>query len=43
MCLELNDLVVLLMPECNETTCPEMKVEEWQYLCAAHPAPQPVI
>lgn len=40
LCLELNQIVVQLEPECNQETCPEMKAEEWLYLCAAHTAPQ---
>ncbi|RIA96070.1 Mob1/phocein [Glomus cerebriforme] len=39
LCLELNYLVVQLEAECTRQTCPEMKADEWQYLCAAHPAP----
>ncbi|RKO83462.1 Mob1/phocein [Blyttiomyces helicus] len=40
VCLELNNLVVLLEPECTATSCPEMKADEWLYLCAAHTTPQ---
>lgn len=40
VCMHLNYLVVLLAPECNSKTCPEMRASEWQYLCAAHPSPQ---
>ncbi|CAG8453473.1 8771_t:CDS:2 [Diversispora eburnea] len=36
LCLELNYLVVQLETECNRETCPEMKADEWMYLCAAH-------
>ncbi|RUP50888.1 mps one binder kinase activator-like 4-like protein [Jimgerdemannia flammicorona] len=42
LCLELNHFVVQLETECNRETCPEMKAEEWLYLCAAHQAPQSV-
>ncbi|KAJ3341713.1 hypothetical protein HDU93_004347 [Gonapodya sp. JEL0774] len=40
ICMELNSLVTLLEQECTYETCPEMKADEWQYLCAAHPSPQ---
>ncbi|KAJ3327690.1 hypothetical protein HDU76_011306 [Blyttiomyces sp. JEL0837] len=40
VCLQLNQLVVLLAPECTPQTCNEMKAGEWQYLCAAHQSPQ---
>ncbi|KAI9144238.1 MOB kinase activator-like 4-like protein [Paraphysoderma sedebokerense] len=40
ICLELNYLVSALQDECTNTSCPEMKANEWQYLCAAHPTPQ---
>ncbi|KAI9187645.1 hypothetical protein H9P43_002036 [Blastocladiella emersonii ATCC 22665] len=39
-CVELSDFVVALDPECSEHTCPQMKANEWQYLCAAHSQPQ---
>ncbi|CAG8566378.1 11301_t:CDS:2 [Funneliformis mosseae] len=39
LCLELNYLVVQLEAECTRQSCPEMKADEWQYLCAAHQAP----
>ncbi|TPX31676.1 hypothetical protein SmJEL517_g05040 [Synchytrium microbalum] len=39
-CLELNTLVVMLEPDCTYETCPEMKADEWMYLCAAHLTPQ---
>ncbi|CAI2167423.1 18015_t:CDS:2 [Funneliformis geosporum] len=39
LCLELNYLVVQLEVECTRQSCPEMKADEWQYLCAAHQAP----
>ncbi|TPX46510.1 hypothetical protein SeMB42_g03153 [Synchytrium endobioticum] len=39
-CLELNGLVIMLVPECTFETCPEMKADEWMYLCAAHLTPQ---
>ncbi|KAJ3076070.1 hypothetical protein HDU98_005762 [Podochytrium sp. JEL0797] len=41
-CLELNQLVAALLPECLPAAenCSEMKAGEWQYLCAAHPDPQ---
>ncbi|OQE04701.1 hypothetical protein PENVUL_c030G02684 [Penicillium vulpinum] len=28
-------------PPCSAQTCPEMRVVEWQYICAAHSEPQP--
>ncbi|KAJ3218488.1 MOB member 4, phocein [Dinochytrium kinnereticum] len=40
LCLELNELAVLLGEICTKETCPEMKAGEWQYLCAAHDSPQ---
>ncbi|KAJ3162662.1 hypothetical protein HDU86_003635 [Geranomyces michiganensis] len=40
ICLELNNLVVMLEPECTTESCPEMKAQEWLYLCAGHPNPQ---
>ncbi|KAJ3348400.1 hypothetical protein HDU83_001352 [Entophlyctis luteolus] len=42
-CLELNHLIGLLIQECSPAAedCREMKAGEWQYLCAAHAAPQP--
>ncbi|KAL7746301.1 hypothetical protein RI367_008372 [Sorochytrium milnesiophthora] len=40
ICLELNYLVTMLEEECNATTCPDMKANSWQYLCAAHEVPQ---
>ncbi|CAG8518075.1 3569_t:CDS:2 [Acaulospora morrowiae] len=39
LCLELNYLVVQLESECNRQSCPDMKADEWMYLCAAHPTP----
>ncbi|CAG8514915.1 6325_t:CDS:2 [Gigaspora margarita] len=39
LCLELNYLVIQLEAECNRQSCPEMKADEWMYLCAAHPNP----
>ncbi|KNE55555.1 hypothetical protein AMAG_01445 [Allomyces macrogynus ATCC 38327] len=39
-CLELTGLVVALHDECSDQSCPEMKANEWQYLCAAHPTPK---
>ncbi|ORZ36037.1 Mob1/phocein [Catenaria anguillulae PL171] len=39
-CLELSAFVIALNPECSSTTCPQMKANEWQYLCAAHSTPQ---
>eukprot|EP00048_Salpingoeca_helianthica_P007361 m.109517 g.109517 ORF g.109517 m.109517 type:complete len:251 (+) comp14310_c0_seq1:1253-2005(+) len=40
-CLELNDLAVVLEPECTATSCPQMKAtDEWLYLCAAHKSPK---
>ncbi|KAJ3237387.1 MOB member 4, phocein [Chytriomyces hyalinus] len=43
LCLQLNQLVALLIPEClpSNEDCREMKAGEWQYLCAAHVSPQP--
>ncbi|TPX60296.1 hypothetical protein PhCBS80983_g01865 [Powellomyces hirtus] len=40
ICLELNNLVIMLEPECTAASCPEMKAHEWLYLCAGHPNPQ---
>ena len=40
VCLELHHLVVALESVCTAETCPEMKADEWLYLCAAHPQPQ---
>ncbi|WVR04616.1 hypothetical protein IAU60_001627 [Kwoniella sp. DSM 27419] len=34
--IDLTPLVVALLPICNASTCPEMKAEEWLYLCSAH-------
>ncbi|KAJ1560717.1 hypothetical protein HK405_006192, partial [Cladochytrium tenue] len=42
VCRDLTYLVVALLTVCDPTTCPEMRVVEWQYLCAAHPSPQAV-
>jgi hypothetical protein len=43
-CLELNDLAVVLEPECTAASCPQMKAtDEWLFLCAAHKAPQEVV
>ncbi|CAG8484199.1 12580_t:CDS:2 [Ambispora gerdemannii] len=39
LCLELTFLVVQLSTECTRETCPEMKADEWMYLCAMHQAP----
>ncbi|CAG8495912.1 17294_t:CDS:2 [Acaulospora colombiana] len=39
LCLELNYLIVQLETECNRQSCPEMKADEWMYLCAAHQTP----
>ncbi|ORX88508.1 Mob1/phocein, partial [Basidiobolus meristosporus CBS 931.73] len=40
ICLELNYLIIQLQTECTKESCPEMKADEWLYLCAAHPTPQ---
>ncbi|KAI9193218.1 Mob1/phocein [Polychytrium aggregatum] len=40
-CLELGNLVVALEAECTAESCPEMRADEWVYLCAAHPTPAP--
>ncbi|KAJ3292229.1 hypothetical protein HK104_005448 [Borealophlyctis nickersoniae] len=40
VCLELNNLIVLMEGECTSSTCTEMKADEWMYLCAAHATPQ---
>ena len=40
VCLELNNLLVLMQGECSGKSCQEMKVGEWLFLCAAHPTPQ---
>jgi hypothetical protein len=42
VCLELNYLVVQLDVHCSKESCPEMKADEWLYLCAAHPQPHSV-
>ena len=42
VCMELHHLVCKMESVCNEKTCPEMKADEWLYLCAAHPQPQNV-
>ncbi|WVQ98044.1 hypothetical protein IAU59_005166 [Kwoniella sp. CBS 9459] len=34
--IDLTPLVTALLPICNPTTCPEMKADEWLYLCSAH-------
>ncbi|WVF69818.1 hypothetical protein IAT40_004597 [Kwoniella sp. CBS 6097] len=34
--IDLTPLVIALLPICNPTTCPEMKADEWLYLCSAH-------
>ncbi|KAI9222436.1 putative cell cycle-associated protein [Blastocladiella britannica] len=39
-CSELSIFVVALDAECSTQSCPQMKANEWQYLCAAHPSPQ---
>ncbi|KAJ3124052.1 hypothetical protein HK098_001428 [Nowakowskiella sp. JEL0407] len=39
ICQDLGQFVALLEPECTPTSCPEMKADEWLYLCAAHPQP----
>ncbi|KAG9302518.1 hypothetical protein G9A89_007222 [Geosiphon pyriformis] len=39
LCLELNYLIVHLLPDCTRQTCPEMKADEWKYICAMHQAP----
>ena len=38
--LELNLLVVHLMPVCSKTSCPTMKADTCLYLCASHASPQ---
>lgn len=38
---DLNILVVALIRDgCTATSCPEMRADEWQYLCAAHDPPR---
>ncbi|KXG50492.1 Mob1/phocein [Penicillium griseofulvum] len=41
--IEANRLITGFLeesPPCSVQTCPEMKVNEWQYICAAHGEPQ---
>ena len=38
--IELNDVYVLLLDECTFLSCPEMKMGDWVYLCAAHSEPR---
>ena len=40
VCLELNDLIVLLEEECLFDSCSEMKAKDWLFLCASHGTPQ---
>lgn len=40
VCLELSYFVAQIQMECTKEICPEMKANEWFYLCAAHPTPQ---
>ena len=38
-----NSLIVAFFderPPCSSSTCPEMRVSEWQYLCAVHDPPK---
>ncbi|KAF8340703.1 uncharacterized protein EI90DRAFT_2101331 [Cantharellus anzutake] len=37
-----HPLVSTLQQECNRSTCPEMKADEWMYLCVAHSGGTPV-
>ncbi|CAI7601711.1 unnamed protein product [Penicillium glandicola] len=42
--MEVNRLINAFFsenPPCSSKTCPEMRVIEWQYLCATHEDPQP--
>jgi cytolysin (calcineurin-like family phosphatase) len=34
--VDLTVLVTSLLGACNAETCPQMKADEWQYLCTAH-------
>ena len=44
ICLELHNFIVLLQEtECTPEKCPEMKADEWLYLCAAHQTPLNVV
>ncbi|KAF2824393.1 Mob1/phocein [Ophiobolus disseminans] len=40
---KINSIIVALFsdsPPCSNTTCPEMRASEWQYLCAVHDPPK---
>ncbi|KAI9598464.1 Mob1/phocein [Syncephalis fuscata] len=40
LCMDINYLVIQLEIECTKESCPEMKADEWLFLCAAHLQPQ---
>ncbi|KAI8050398.1 Mob1/phocein [Syncephalis plumigaleata] len=40
LCMDINYLVIQLESECTKESCPEMKADEWLFLCAAHLQPQ---
>jgi hypothetical protein len=40
--MEINHFIIMLQDCCTAKTCPEMKADEWLFLCAAHPQPQGV-
>jgi hypothetical protein len=41
LCIRIGHLIGSFAIEdvCNDTTCPDMKADQWQYLCASHPKP----
>jgi hypothetical protein len=39
----LNHFAIALQAECTLASCPQMKAEAWEFLCAAHASPQAVI
>ena len=41
--IDLNKLLVCAMTQCNSKTCPTMRANEWEFLCAAHVPPKEVI
>lgn len=45
VCISIGRLIGFLIVRdiCNEATCPEMKADQWQYLCASHAQPNSVI
>lgn len=34
--IDIAPLVSSLLEHCNRSTCPQMRADEWQYLCTAH-------